>query len=109
MNEQQFTTLVKSAVLFEQTYKDATPANHDIKHQAAVSTVWRSGDVFITYNSNAVIDVNGDEHEAMNLSSTFGYSIEGVDVQDWMYGVCSNELDYTWNYDEVYAYLRGKQ
>lgn len=109
MNEQQFTTLVKSAVLVGQTYKDVTPANPDIKHQAAVSTVWRSGDVTITYNSNAVIGVNGEEHESMNLSSTFGYTIEGVDVQDWMYGVCSNEFDYNCDYDEVYAYLRGKQ
>lgn len=109
MNKQQFTETIKAAVLDNQSFDDVRPHNSKIKHQASVCTVWRNGDVVITYNSTVLIDVDGEKHAPLDLSSTFGYKIEGVEVQDWMYGVCSTVLDYTWNYDDVYAHLLAKQ
>lgn len=109
MNEKQFTELVNGAELAEQVFNYVPPDNSEVDQQAKVTTVWRNGDVTITYKSNVVICKDGLNHEQINMGSAFGYTIEGVDVQDWMYGVCSSELDYTWNYDEVYAYLLDKQ
>ena len=93
MNKQQFTDIVKSAIRQEQFIVMTRPDNSAIKRQAYTENYWINGDIKITYTSTVCIGKDGSEHASLNLNKYFGFIIQGVEVEDWMYGVCSDVLN----------------